>query len=226
MPSFDLRVASGSTSSSSSRTVSFDVRKLVLAGFAGRNQEEVRKHIKELELLGVTPPDSVPTRYDMPPVLLTTNGSVAVRSSTTSGEVEAVLLIDRDETYVGIGSDLTDREIEKTSVLQSKTSCPKPIGKEVWRFRDVVDHWDKLIVKSFVKVNDSIVPYQSSELNALLRPEKLLEMFDDCGEGTAIYCGTPALLRETTFSDYFAMTLTDPVINAKISHEYRVQIPA
>lgn len=203
-------------------SLSFDVQKIVCAGYTGRNQSEVKKHVEELKRLGVPPPPSVPARYVLPADLLTTSGTIAVNSKNTSGEVEAVLLLDGDETYVGIGSDHTDREMEKTDVLRSKMVCPKPIGKSVWRFNEVAQHWDELVARSFVIVEEKTVTYQSSKLVALLRPDKILNILGDREKGTAVYCGTTPLLHESSFSNEFRIELFDPIRKRSLTHEYRV----
>ncbi|MDG6906354.1 MAG: DUF2848 family protein [Nitrososphaerota archaeon] len=203
-------------------SLSFDVKKIVCAGYTGRNQVEVKKHVEELKRLGVPPPPSVPARYVLSADLLTTGGKIGVSSKNTSGEVEAVLLLNGEETYVGIGSDHTDREMEKTDVLRSKMICPKPIGKSVWRFDEVEEHWDELVARSFVHVEEKAVTYQSSKLVALLQPDKILDVLGDRDKGTAVYCGTTPLLREPSYSNEFRIELYDPVRKKSLTHEYRV----
>lgn len=68
-----------------------EVTRVICAGYAGRDQESVRKHIEELKALGVPAPAETPAFYSVPPERVTTADSVRVRGRHTSGEVEFVL---------------------------------------------------------------------------------------------------------------------------------------
>src|SRR5476651_63057 len=105
------------------------VSRLVIAGWAGRDEREVEHHIRELEALGVKRPASVPTFYQIAPDLLTTSERIDVVGAHSSGEVEVVLIQSaRDGLLVGIGSDHTDRRVESYDVAVSKQVCAKPVG--------------------------------------------------------------------------------------------------
>ena len=43
----------------------FEVRRMVNAGYTGRNQEAVRSHIEELKKEKIPAPDSIPTAYEV-----------------------------------------------------------------------------------------------------------------------------------------------------------------
>src|SRR5690242_1062302 len=64
------------------------LRRVVLAGYTGRDRVQVAAHIHELERLGVTPPERVPMVWDVAPALLTTASRISVRGAETSGEAE------------------------------------------------------------------------------------------------------------------------------------------
>jgi hypothetical protein len=49
------------------KKMDFDVRRLLLAGYSGRNRETVMKHINKLKEVGVPAPDSVPVLYEVDP---------------------------------------------------------------------------------------------------------------------------------------------------------------
>ena len=53
-------------------------------------------------------------------------------------------------TFVGCGSDHTDRKVEAYSVTVSKQMCDKPIASELWELEEVVGHWDQMILRSWV----------------------------------------------------------------------------
>ena len=85
------------------------IRQLIIAGWTGRNQEAVEKHIRELEAIGVRRPKSTPIFYRVSASLLTTDDMIDVLGENSSGEVECVLHAIDGEIFVGVGSDHTDR---------------------------------------------------------------------------------------------------------------------
>jgi hypothetical protein len=153
--------------------VSFVVRKLINAGYTGRNQEEVKKHVEELKEIGVPAPESVPTYYLKSSMLLTTDDYYEVVDEDSTGEAEYVLLIGKDRIYVAAGSDHTDRKLEMTNIPKAKQISPNFISSYVWLFEDVKEQWDEIEMRSWIgKGRDTL--YQESTLDAFMRPEELL----------------------------------------------------
>ncbi|HZS68122.1 MAG TPA: DUF2848 family protein [Burkholderiales bacterium] len=72
------------------------VEQLIIAGWTGRDEAALRKHIRELEKLGVKPPKTTPIFYRVAADLLTHSGAIQVSGPDTSGEVEFVLLAKAD----------------------------------------------------------------------------------------------------------------------------------
>ena len=72
------------------QTVSID--HAVIAGWTGRDAAAVEKHIKELEILGVKRPATTPIFYRVAAARLSTDDSIEVMGTASSGEVEFVLL--------------------------------------------------------------------------------------------------------------------------------------
>jgi hypothetical protein len=68
----------------------------------------------------------------------------------TSGEAEAVLLVAGNDIWVAVGSDHTDRELDKVNIVASKQVCPKPVSAEVWRYADARERWDSLALRSWI----------------------------------------------------------------------------
>src|SRR5918997_3616687 len=122
--------------------------RLVIAGWAGRDEAGVRHHIAELAALGVRPPREVPLFYRVAASLLTTDDAVQVAGTGSTGEAEAVLLSLPEGLFVGVGSDHTDRAAEAAGVTWAKQMCAKPIGPAVWPFAEVAPHWDRLGLSS------------------------------------------------------------------------------
>lgn len=205
-------------------TVSVDIKRLLLVGYSGRNQETVRKHVEELKMLGVPVPNRVPALYEVNPSLLTTEDSIEVHSISTSGEVEFVLVVvSEGEIYVTVGSDHTDREIEKVSVLRAKEACPKVIAPKAWPYREVLDHWDDLLLRSVLNIGSQKMIYQEGTLSLLLHPEHLLDTFNARSEGTVLFSGTIPTKGDIVLNaDVFEIYLTDPELNREINHSYKV----
>ncbi len=106
---------------------------MINAGYVGRNQAEVRRHVEELAAKGIPAPKSTPVLFPKVRRALVTDESIEVYGEETSGELEYVLLIrDENEIYVGLGSDHTDRKLEETDIPRSKQVCPNVLSKTVW----------------------------------------------------------------------------------------------
>ncbi|MGX6999216.1 DUF2848 domain-containing protein [Caballeronia sp. KNU42] len=203
------------------------VSRLVIAGWAGRDARDVEHHIRELEALGVKRPASVPTFYLVAPALLTTGDAIDVVGTHSSGEVEVVLIQSANEgLLVGIGSDHTDRRVESYDVAVSKQMCAKPVSAALWRYADVAPHWDSLIARSW-RIDGDAAPvlYQEGTLARLLRPEELIERGFDAAAmppGSAMFCGTQAVLGELSSGAGYELELHDPVLGRSLWHRYRV----
>ena len=199
------------------RTIRITAERLVVAGYTGRNPSDVQRHIRELELHGVPPPPAVPIFYDLSARYLSQSSSVRVPSRTVSGEAEAALIFissELGEALVTVGSDLTDRALERRSILEAK-ELPKPIATRAWRYRDVRDFWDALELISWITPENKTDYYQRGTLAELLRPEELLDRLPQPMRaqlaGTVLLLGTIPLCQNSfSFSQYFACELVAP----------------
>ncbi len=207
--------------------VSAEISDLIIAGWTGRDSASVEHHIAELEAIGVARPRTIPCFYNCGANLLTTSQQIDVTGNDSSGEVEFVLLSLPEGLMVGVGSDHTDRKVEAYGVTVSKQMCPKPIGEELWFFNDVQEHWDELILRSFVHRDGQRLLYQKGSVTRMLHPKDLISRLkgDDTTlpAGTAMYCGTMPLLQPICPSDQFELELEDPVRRRTIKHSYRVR---
>ena len=100
---------------------------LVIAGWTGRDEAALEKHIREIEVLGVNPPKSTPVFYRVSASLLTYDDAIEVSGGDTSGEVEFVLLSRPDGLWVTVGSDHTDRKAEAKAA--AKQALEKGVKK-------------------------------------------------------------------------------------------------
>ena len=202
------------------------IRELVLAGWTGRDADAVESHIAELEKIGVARPAAVPCYYRVSASLLTTADEVDVVGPNTSGEAEAVLFSLSDGLWVGVGSDHTDRHSEAFDVAVSKQACAKPVGSTVWRFSEVAEHWDQLILRSYaIRPSGRRHLYQEGRLAMIRRPEDLMARYHGRGllpPGTAMFCGTLAAVAALESSTGFEVEIEDPVRGRRISHAYSI----
>ena len=149
-----------------------------------------------------------------------------VSGDKSGGEVEFVLLRHGGRTWVGLGSDHTDREVETIGVTVSKQMCDKPIAPTFWAFDEVVPHWDKLLLRSWVVENGVRTVYQDGSVAAMLAPQDLLSRWSKdaaLAENTLMFCGTLAARGGVRATPELAFELEDPVRGRRISHSYRVR---
>jgi len=205
-----------------SRTIT--LHELVIAGWAGRDATAVEHHIAELEAIGVKRPRNIPCFYRVGVNLLTAEENIEVCGADSSGEAEVVLYCADNQTFVGVGSDHTDRRVEAYGVTVSKQMCPKPIGEELWRLEDVRAHWDSLILRSWATRDGNRILYQEGTVAGLRPPWALMQSFNEPGKtqasGTAMFCGTLPVLGQIGASERFEIELEDPVRARRLVHAY------
>ncbi|WP_254533183.1 DUF2848 family protein [Natrinema gelatinilyticum] len=214
---------------SSSETVSVTVDRIANCGWTGRNEEELRKHIEELEEEGIEAPDEFPVIYPKPYHLITTSDDIEVLSAETSGEAEFVLFPQEktDEVYVGVGSDHTDREMETESIVVAKGLCPNVVGENLWVLDDIIDHWDQIELRSWTGSDGERVLYQDATLEAILSPADLFDLVEEKTteptKHTAVFSGSVGTeTGDLIHGDFFEVELHDPVLDRTMRAEYDV----
>ena len=196
------------------------IRELVIAGWTGRDEAALMKHIRELEELGVKPPKTTPIFYRVAASLFTFADEIEVSGPDTSGEVEFVLIQQDSQLKIAVGSDHTDRKAETIGVSLSKQLCAKPVSAESWRYDEVRPHWEKLVLRSWA---DGQL-YQEGPVTAMRSPEDLLERFGGLKSGWAMFCGTLAAKGGIRPAQTVRMELEDPVLGRSLRHEYRIKV--
>jgi hypothetical protein len=197
----------------------------VIAGWTGRDAVALEKHIVELEALGVKRPASTPIFYRASKQRLLITDQIEAVGGASSGEVEYLILQLRGKLWVGVGSDHTDREVETYGVTVSKQMCDKPIAPVFWAFDDVSDHWDKLILRSFITTDGNRQLYQEGTLDKMLAPKDLIRRYtggDHLAEGTMLFGGTFGAIGGIRPASRFDFEIVDDVIGRKISHGYDI----
>lgn len=200
---------------------------VVVAGFTGRDEAEVRAHIAELGKLGVQAPSEVPAFFHLPSsALRVTPTVVVVHAPATSGEAEPVLIrLASGETFVGVGSDHTDRDAERESLDASKRACPKLLGPRVWPFAQVADNWDELVLSGHT--GDAGDLYQRAPLATLREPADVLGRLTrarlDADRPLVTFLGTVALVDGFRFDDAFRATLSDTRRGRELVCAYQIR---
>jgi hypothetical protein len=203
--------------------VAFD--EVILVGYTGRDRSAVLDHIRELETLGVAPPERVPAIYRVAADLVTTDSRLVVRTPNSSGEAEFFILHSPLGVLVGGGSDHTDRKHEAIDVAASKARCGKVISRQVWRLSAVAEHWDALELRAWTTDAAGRHLYQSGRLAALLVVPDLLaevEAAGIVGDRKLIFGGTLPTIGGFNFGQRFEVELHDPALDRTLRCAYDV----
>jgi hypothetical protein len=163
---FDLTFTVDDKGAATPLTMPID--QVVIAGWTGRDPVARDKHIAELEALGIARPASTPIYYRCSARRLTMEDSIEVCGTDSSGEVEFVLIGWQGRTFVGLGSDHTDRKVESYSVTVSKQMCDKPLAPLFWAYDEVAPHWDRLMLRAHVTEGGARVLYQEGAVAAMM----------------------------------------------------------
>ncbi|MFT3963113.1 DUF2848 family protein [Propionivibrio sp.] len=208
------------------KSLSFNPKRLIIVGFAGRDVEKTLEHIRELEAEGIKCPQEVPVVYECSPALLTRAASIDVVAGASSGEVEYVVVKHAGKTYVGLGSDHTDRALEAVSIHKSKQLCAKPVAREVWDYDEIVDHFASVRLFSRQALNGEEIDYQAGSTADLLPLETILAKvqrevpdLEDC----VVYTGTVPLKQGFKFGERFSCSLVDDLLGRRIDLAYEIR---
>jgi hypothetical protein len=220
---YDLTFTIDAQGTTTPLTLAID--KAVIAGWTGRDPVARDKHIAELEAIGIARPATTPIYYRVSARRLTTEDSIEVCGNDSSGEVEFVLIGWQGRIFVGLGSDHTDRKVETYSVTVSKQMCDKPIAPVLWELEEVIDHWDRMILRAYACIKGKRELYQQGTLDAMLPVSELIARGFEGGrlpDGCAMFGGTFAAIGGIRPADRFEFELEDPVLKRTIPHGYDV----
>lgn len=212
------------------KKLAFDVRKMINGGLSSRNQEAAQKHLDEIRREGINiKVGKTPIFFPKLPDRITTSNIVEVLvGSRTCGEAEPVLLFDKDNMYVAVGSDHSDRELEKHDLVVSKQMCPNVISKKVWRYEDIKGHWDDIILRGWVVEADGKRQlYQEGKLGAFMTVEdflnKTIEHVEEDLTGMVIFVGTvPTLGGKLIYTPGFEAELVDEHTGRTLTCAYTI----
>ena len=202
---------------------------IINAGYTGRDQAAVQAHVDELKEKGVPAPEKTPVYFTKFADRITQDEIFEVLDEKDhSGEVEFALFFYGGNVYVGVGSDHTDRALEIVDIPKAKQVYPNTISKELWRLDDVIDHWDDIIIRSFIKVDGAKRLFQEAKLTAMLDAAELITRTKalladpEKTDGLVIYSGTVASLFNAEYSPYFESELEDPIFNRRLCNVYKL----
>lgn len=208
------------------RTIEID--QVVIAGWTGRDHRQVQKHIDELKAMGIPEPSATPLFYRVSAELVTQAPTIQVLGPASSGEIEPVLFAAEDGIWLTIGSDHTDRDVERAGVALAKQLCPKPVARTAWRWDEVHQQADNMLLKSWIGNGQNRQAYQQGglvdliPLNALLQ-QMQIQLGRGLEPGTLVFCGTLASEGGVRPSDHFSGLLLDPSAGRTITLEYDVE---
>ncbi|MGV9801623.1 DUF2848 family protein [Mycobacterium sp. NPDC003449] len=207
----------------------FEVSRMYNMGSATRDAHTAVDHQEEVAAAGIRIAFDIPAPriYPIAPYALTTSEVVEVHGERTSGEVEIVLVVagdTDDDVYVGVGSDHTDRDLERVSIVFSKQTCPNVLAPRLWRLSEVAEHWDGCVLESWVDGT----PYQRTPTGTFLSPKELLatlrERANPPEANFVLYAGTiVALDGRLAYGPRWSFRLHDPVLGREITHAYRLE---
>ena len=220
---FDLTFTIDAQGTTTPLTLAID--QAVIAGWTGRDPVARDKHIAELAAIGIARPASTPIYYRVAARRLTTEDSIEVSGTESSGEVEFVLIGWQGRIFVGAASDHTDRKVEAYSVTVSKQMCDKPIAPVLWELEEIIGHWDQMILRSHAWIDGARVLYQEGTLDSMLPVAELIQRgFGGAGfpDGCAMFGGTFAAKGGIRPASRFEFELEDPILKRSIRHGYDV----
>jgi hypothetical protein len=224
----DNQLALTIVSRTGERSLRFGVGAVWNGGWAGRDQEAVRRHAEELAAMGVPPPTTTPIYFPLGNNLATTSDLIQVLGPETSGEIEYALVCGDDGAiYVTVASDHSDRAAERHGIQLSKQMYPDVLGPEVWPYDEVRPHWERLVLRCWTTAEGQRKLYQEAALAELLSPEEWFPRLEEEGiqrPGLVFLSGTPATLGGLVFADTYDLELEDPVRGRSIRHQYRVEV--
>lgn len=206
--------------------VSVIVTALLNGGYAGRRQDAVAAHVRELAKLGVPAPSTTPSLYPLPPYLAMQTDEVWVAHDRTSGEAEWALVIagpDERDLLLTAACDHTDRALEVHGVAWSKQAGPDVLARRAWRLVDVADRLDGVELTAWADSHE----IQRGTLGELLAPAYWIEVLRQRGllqPGTVLLSGTiPMREAVNQFAGSWRVELRDPATGRAIDLAYRVR---
>ncbi|MGW6448404.1 DUF2848 domain-containing protein [Lentzea sp. NPDC055074] len=198
------------------------VTTLLNGGYAGRSQDDVAAHVRELAELGVPAPSVTPSLYPVSPYLAQQTSAVPAQHGRTSGEAEWALVVTDDDVLLTVACDHTDRALEVHGVAWSKNAGPDVLGRRAWRLSEVAGRIDSIELTAWADG----VEIQRGTLAELLTPQywvERLRYLDLLRPGTVLLSGTiPMHHGVDQFASRWRVELRDPATGDVLDCDYEV----
>ena len=110
--------------------------------------------------------------------------------------------------WIGLGSDHTDSKAETFGITLSKQLCDKPIATTFWRFGDINDHWDAIVLRAYITNGGKRELYQEGTLAKMLTVGRALKEEDGAG-AVVMVCAGMARHRKP-LEDALGIPVIDP----------------
>jgi hypothetical protein len=200
-----------------------EVGRVLIAGFTGRQREAVEEHVRELAEAGIPTPDRTPALYETDAAAARQTSMLVVSAANTSGEIDPVVIVSEGQMLLTVGSDHTDRELEREDIGLAKRACQKVVGRRCVPL-DAITDWDRCQLMSWL--DDDSSPYQYGtfaelitfgDLVAELRAAFGLELRD----GDVLFLGTIPAIGGIRPANRFRGSLSIPSVNDLVL-EYQI----
>lgn len=205
----------------------YDFRGIV-AGYTGRDAAAVHHHIDELAAIGVAPPPEVPMFYAVDAETVNSAADYVDSPNLTSGEIEPVYIRHDGIYYLGVGSDHTDRDLERADIGDSKRACPKPVSSDVVRIGGVAELAEFSLDDAIARCSVDGKLYQQGRLDGLRTAHDIATRLVDrlgLGDRDDFVClgGTlPLLDGAFTAGEQWRVEI-ELASGDHLSHEYRMK---
>ena len=168
-----------------SAPLTFSYTRMINAGYVGRDQEEVRRHIDELAKKGIPGPKTTPTAYPVICRMMVTDPEIEVYGDETCGEAEYVLFVENDGTiYVAAnGNDVfafkPDGTLKWTRDLGSDIGGAPAVGSDGTIF--IGNDGDKMFA---LRPSDGLNAHTPFQASGHIRSRPAIDSADNVYFGT------------------------------------------
>jgi hypothetical protein len=199
------------------------VGRVLIAGFTGRHREGVQEHLRELAEAGVPTPETTPALYEAAADSVRQTAVLVVSGANTSGEIEPVVIVADGQTLLTVGSDHTNRELERHDIGMAKRACHKVVGRQCVPLVAVSD-WDRCQLTSWL--DEDSAPYQRGTLADLMAFGDLVADLRagyglELREGDVLFLGTVPTLGGIRPANKFRASLSIPSL-VELALEYHI----
>lgn len=199
------------------------VGRVLIAGFTGRQRDGVEQHVQELAEAGVPTPDRTPALYETDNTSVRQTSVLVVSAANTSGEIEPVVIMANGQLLLTVGSDHTDRDLEREDIGLAKRACQKVLGSCCVPL-DAISDWDTCRLMSWL--DDDSKPYQRGTLAELMAFRDLLNELRagyglELRDGDVMFLGTIPALGGIRPANRFRGSLSLPSL-AELAIDYQI----